>query len=107
MGSCIGEMPNSWILSLKKGDVAFTAPSAYVVKGCRSDGRIPRSHIVRETKCVLRKAERPTRWQSWKIIGGSGVTSAVEYTSRPLEERDMCAHILLKSLFCLHLYLNY
>lgn len=94
MGSYIGEMPNSWILSLKKGDVAFTVPSAYVLKGCRTDGRIPRSHVVRETKSVLRKAERPTRWRSCKIIEGSGITSAVDYTSRPLEERDVCTHLV-------------
>ena len=61
MASCTGEMSNFRILSVKEGDTAFTAPSPYVLKGCRTDGRIPSSHVVRETKSVLRKAKGPAR----------------------------------------------
>lgn len=92
MGSCIGEMSNFWILSLKKGDMAFTAPSPYVMKGCRTDGRIPRSRVVPE---IYGRRSR-------KIIGGR-VTPLLWTICPELWKREMYVHlevtILLISLF--------
>ena len=95
MGTCIGEMSNFWILSLKKGDMAFTAPSPYVMKGCRTDGRIPRSRVVPE---IYGRRSR-------KIIGGR-VTPLLWTICPELWKRERCMYTL-KSLFCLYLYFDY